>query len=153
MYLNKRSKAKSGFTLVELMVAMAIIAVLMGLAAFGIATALRVLRDNQRRDAVRNISTALQAYYADNSAYPASITLTATNFTVATGNVVPLNGVAQAIAGPAPTASGTPYCYNTTSDGFRLGAKLESGAWFMLGATSTTTACTDANIITPSGGS
>lgn len=150
MYVNKLRKEKSAFTLVELMVAMAIIAVLMGLAAFGIATALRVLRDNQRRDAVRNIATALNAYYADRATYPTSVTLTATTFTVATGNVVPLNGVARATASTTPSATATPYCYNVTTDGFRVGAKLESGDWFMLGTAATVAVCTDANIITPS---
>ncbi|MBL8014836.1 MAG: type II secretion system protein [Candidatus Doudnabacteria bacterium] len=149
MRVEKANKGKKAFTLVELMVVMAIIAVLMGLAAFGIATALRVLRDNQRRDSVRNIAVALNAYYADNSRYPTTITLSTTAFTVATGYVVPLAGVAQATNNATPNANGTAYCYSTTTDGFRLGAKLETSTWFMMGSASTVTPCTDANIITP----
>lgn len=149
MLISKFAKEKKAFTLVELMVVLAIAAVLMGLAAFGIATALRVLRDNQRRDSVRNIAVGLNAYYADNSRYPTNITLTTTTFTVAAGYAVPLNGVAQATASGAASASATAYCYNTTTDGFRLGAKLETGTWFMLGSAATVTPCTDANIIPP----
>lgn len=149
MYKNQLKKGKQAFTLVELMVAMAIIAVLMGLAAFGIATALRVLRDNQRRDAVRNISVALNAYYADRATYPTSIGLTAAAANIPSGMSVPLNGVARATANTTASATLTPYCYSVTADGFRLGAKLESGDWFMLGTAATVTTCTDANIITP----
>lgn len=144
----RKSPQKRAFTLVELMVAMAIIAVLMGLAAFGIAQALRTLRDDQRRNAVRDVETALNAYYADNAEYPAAITLSVNQVTIAANLVVPLEGVAKATGNTNPTADNTPYCYALTTDGYKIGAKLESGQWYVQG-TGINDSCVDADIITP----
>lgn len=59
-----------GFTLVELMVVMAIIAFLSVGAYGGLTFALRQGRDSQRTGIVNNIQLALQSYYADFQAYP-----------------------------------------------------------------------------------
>jgi prepilin-type N-terminal cleavage/methylation domain-containing protein len=63
-----------GFTLVELLIVIAIIGVLMGLALAGMRFAQQRARDLQRENAVRNISTALESYYVDNQKYPAGST-------------------------------------------------------------------------------
>jgi len=63
----KRFKA---FTLVELMVVMAIISFLSVGAYAGLTFALRQGRDTQRRRIVDQIQTALIAYYSDYSEYP-----------------------------------------------------------------------------------
>ncbi len=62
-----------GFTLVELMVVMAIIAFLSVGAYAGLTFALRQGRDTQRRNIVNQIQTALTAYYADFQTYPGCI--------------------------------------------------------------------------------
>jgi prepilin-type N-terminal cleavage/methylation domain-containing protein len=131
----------SGFTLVELMVSMAIIAVLMGLSVFGIATAQKILRDDQRRDALKSIAASITSYYATNSAYPpvAGVTFATAQVTLATGFIVPLTGPASAAA--TTTGTQTAYCYSITTDGYRLGAYLEAGSWFNLG-TSLASKCT-----------
>lgn len=121
---------KSAFTLVELLVAMSIIAVLIGLSVFGISTAQRSLRDNQRRDMVKNVAAGLADYYAQNGQYPRR-----TNFTNIRGLFqalgVPNEGVTQIKLTGQTDANATRYCYNVTSDGYQLGAQLESG-WFDL---------------------
>ncbi len=144
-----RDKKAKAFTLVELMVTMAIIAILMGLAAFGIATALRVLRDNQRRDAVRNIEIALNSHYIDNSEYPADIAFAADQVTVSAGNVVPLDGITQ--AGGATDSGSTAYCYLITSTGYKVGALLESGEFYTHGTSPTEPPCAagDIHAVTP----
>ncbi len=133
---------KKAFTLVELMVAMAIVAVLIGLSVFGISTAQRVLRDNQRRDAVKNIAAGLNAYYAQNAEYPTDITVS-NNGTIVniSGTLdVPLNGIAKTREqnDGQSTAADTTYCYALTSTGYKLGSKLEDGSWFNLGTASPT---------------
>lgn len=133
---------RKGFTLVELMVAMAIVAVLIGLSVFGIGTAQRVLRDNQRRDAVNDIAVLLNAYYAERQEYPSRINIAAGGtqlvFSTDTTKVIPLKGIAKTATGlTASDATQTLYCYALTSTGYILGVKLEDGGQFDLGSSST----------------
>lgn len=60
-----------GFTLVELLVVIAIIGVLAAVVVTSLNTARSKSRDARRLSDVRQIITALQLYYNDNSAYPA----------------------------------------------------------------------------------
>jgi prepilin-type N-terminal cleavage/methylation domain-containing protein len=133
------STKRKAFTLVELMVAMAIIAVLLGLATFGISTLNRLSRDNQRRTTVDNIQRMVSAYYADYFRYPNTAELTVTSTSIGINNynfpAVPLNSV---LAPNANTSlSGTRYCYSFQSDGYVLAAKLESGQYFNVGESAT----------------
>lgn len=137
------SKKLRGFTLVELMVAMAIIAVLMGLAVFGIGTAQRILRDNQRRDALKNMAAIITAHYADKGDYPSAATIQNSGVEVSfgTGYVVPLTGPAKAkpaTGNSQTTTDSSVYCYAKDISGYRLGVQLEDGVtWFELGTSST----------------
>jgi prepilin-type N-terminal cleavage/methylation domain-containing protein len=122
---------RRAFTLVELMVAMAIIAVLLGMTVFGISAAQRVLRDNQRRKAVEDVALVLNEYLATFSEYPDDITFTSNTVTVATGYTVSLTGIAQAAT--TTDASQTAYCYELSTDGYKLGVVLESGEFYNQG--------------------
>lgn len=124
------TKKRSAFTLVELLVSMAIIAVLIGMSIFGIAIAQRVLRDNQRRAAVQDVVAALNAYYSSNSRYPSSISVSANQVVVGT-STVELEGPTAAVSvGSETDASGTLYCYDLAEDGYLIGAWLEDGTVF-----------------------
>lgn len=69
MSLNKK-----GFTLIELLVVIAIIGVLSTLAVIALGNARTKARDSKRMSDLKQISSALELYYADNSTYPTIIT-------------------------------------------------------------------------------
>ncbi len=64
-------KRKRGFTLIELLVVMVLLSVLVALVSGGYTSSSRRGRDNRRKNDLRNIATALEAYYSDKGAYPA----------------------------------------------------------------------------------
>lgn len=63
-------KHEKGFTLVELLTVMAIMAVLIGISVAGLGFAMRRSRNISRSAALSNLDKAFAAYYADNQQYP-----------------------------------------------------------------------------------
>lgn len=61
---------KKGFTLVELLVVIAIIGLLSTLAVVALGTTRAKARDSKRLSDIKQVQTALEMYYTDNSAYP-----------------------------------------------------------------------------------
>lgn len=66
-YMNP---ARRGFTLIELMVVITLIAILSTIALFGIGKVQASARDVKRSSTMNGIQTALERYYADNQQYP-----------------------------------------------------------------------------------
>lgn len=134
---------KKGFTLLELIVAMAIIAVLMGLSLFGIQSVQRSQRDTERRAALSNINLEIAAYYGDHGSYPTSITFTKVNGTESTATiagttkVVSLKGAAKLGDNTSKKSdtTGTYYCYVNKGATYQLGVHLEgSESWGQKGS-------------------
>ena len=72
---------KKGFTLIELLVVIAIIGLLSTLAVVALGNAREKARDSKRLSDVKQIQTALELYFNDNSSYPVETgTLGATGF-------------------------------------------------------------------------
>jgi type IV pilus assembly protein PilA len=63
-------KAKKGFTLIELLVVVAIIAILAAIAIPQFASYRTKSYNSAAQSDLRNIKTALEAYFADNQKYP-----------------------------------------------------------------------------------
>jgi len=63
-------RGKSGFSLVELMVVVSIIAILMALGSVSYTTAQKKARDASRRGDMRSIQNAMEQYYVANGEYP-----------------------------------------------------------------------------------
>lgn len=133
--MKKNFKA---FTLVELLVAMAIFAVLVALAIGGVTLAQRAARDAQRRDALKTINLNIADLYSSTSDFPATAGIVSntagTELTLTIGSTtktVDLAGTAKSLINTATASStnGTSYCYVKTSSGYTIAAKMEDGIW------------------------
>lgn len=152
---NKFSRKTKAFSLVELLVAMAIIAVLLGLVGFGIATAQRSSRDSQRQQRVSDIRVALTDFQTRKNKYPSEAIAADIKFNndsiVLDGNssqpiTIELSGPTLAGTSTGPNSSW--YCYRqlTTEGGYLLGVKLENGQWFDQSQTlDNSQSCSDTN--------
>lgn len=67
---------KKGFTLIELMVVMTVIAILATIALFGFGKAQASARDASRQQIMNGYRTALERYYGDNQYYPVPVAAT-----------------------------------------------------------------------------
>ncbi len=68
--LSKLKNNQKGFTLLELLIVIVIIGILAVLIIPNLASGPARARDSQRKQDLRNIKTALEAYHVDNSSYP-----------------------------------------------------------------------------------
>jgi prepilin-type N-terminal cleavage/methylation domain-containing protein len=82
---------RKGFTLIELVVVMAIIAILSVLVIGAITVARRTSTETANRGTAKSIQTGLEAYYAKNKQYPATTGTVTFDAIVATGGA--LNGM------------------------------------------------------------
>lgn len=72
-------KSKSGFTLIELIIVLAILGVLVVIAAFNYTGVQRQTRDTQRSSSAILIAESLEEYFAKNGEYPSVTKMTATD--------------------------------------------------------------------------
>jgi type II secretion system protein G len=106
---------KKGFTLIELLVVIAIIGLLSTLSVVSLNNAREKSRNAKRVSDIKNIQTALELYYNDNSTYPASLTF-------GTGSIASITGTYMTVipSNPTPRTDGT--CTDTEYIYYRDGA-------------------------------
>ena len=105
-------KKSRGFTLMELLIVIAIIAILVSVAVVSYALIQKKSRDSRRVSDMKAAQSAFEQYYADhNSSYPSSAgDLTALSTYLPAGYPTDPKNTDPYIY-PAPTTSATAYCY------------------------------------------
>lgn len=151
--MTKRSKI-SGFTLIELMVAMAILAVLSVIGLSNFRNAQIKARDGQRKADLQQLQRSLEMYYNDYSLYPTSSggeiqveggslswktrTTEGSEFIDDNETLYMKELVGDPLANPN-------YCYQSSGGSFQIYAKLENSQDPMVSGPYTCNAISDYN--------
>ncbi len=124
------------FSLTELLAALAIIAILAGLAVAGISYTQRTTRDQERKLVATQIQSALDSYLRTNGGYPsgANLSFQTSQISIAGKVVVQLSGF-KSYSSTATTAAATRYYYSKDTSGYLLCVYLEAGGSYRMGNT------------------
>lgn len=123
----KKTSLTKGFTLIELMVVIAIIGVLASIVMVSLATARAKGRDARRVSDMKNIQLALEQYYNDNLKYPSTLGTLAPNYI----NNIPTDpsGSSYKNSGNyyyvAANAAGSTNCTSNPASMYHMAAVLE----------------------------
>ncbi len=121
---------KKGFTLIELLVVIAIIGLLSTLAVVALGNARQKARDARRLSDLKQLQTALELYYTDQTAYPAGSAVTLGDATHACLNASGFGAVGcgspymgQVPKDPLTTQN---YVYTAATSSYTVTATLET---------------------------
>ncbi len=109
-----------GFTLIELMVAFTIIAVLSAIGLVVYSSVLKQGRDSKRQSDLRSIQSAVEQYFADQFYYPSAITFN--------GGALSAGGKTYLNTVPVDPLNSNAYSYVPTSSGYCIYANLENAS-------------------------
>ena len=123
-------KNNKGFTLIELLVVIAIIGLLSTLAVVALGNARQKARDAKRLSDLKQMQTALELYYTDQTAYPAgaAVTLGAGNFACLGRAGFGAAGCASPYMGqvPADPLAAQAYVYTVGANTYSITSTLET---------------------------
>ncbi len=113
----KLLRNQGGFTIVELLVVIVVIAILVALTLPNLFGLQRRARDDDRKNDLKNVQSALETYFNDNNVYPAT-----------TAPLVPdyINEIPTDPKGPAYTYTPAPGSCTTACSSYVLKAHLEN---------------------------
>jgi prepilin-type N-terminal cleavage/methylation domain-containing protein len=117
---------KKGFTLIEVLIVIAVIGILASVVLVGLGPIQKQGRDARRISDLKQVQSGLELYYNRNGAYPLNITSWDQLVTTLTGAGV---GVSNVPKDPNPSQS---YQYVSSGSSYCLGAQLEDSnnpAW------------------------
>lgn len=126
-YLNSQltthdSQLITGFSLIELVIAMAIIAIIAGALWGNFFTSLAKGRDSRRKQDLDSIAKGLELYYTDNKVYPTALPAWGSTFAHQSNSFVVY--MQKVPADPAsPNAN---YCYVSDGSYYKIYANLEN---------------------------
>ena len=122
--MNFKNKSK-GFTLIEMLIVITIIALLASLILVGMGGARAKTRDSRRIADLHNVMNGLELYYAKNSNYPDESNWVGLSTALTTGDI----GVSRIPKDPlssSPTSNTYYYGASLDTQDYVLGAKLET---------------------------
>ncbi len=122
MKAMKNSEQKQGFTLIEMLIVVAIIGVLASIVLVGLGPTQRTGRDARRIADLKQVQTALELYFQKNGQYPNSATWAALETDLVSATI----GVNKIPNDPNSNRNYT-YAPNTSRNGYLLRADLEDG--------------------------
>lgn len=99
---------KKGFTLIEMLIVVAIVGLLASVVVLGIGNARERARDAKRAGDIRQIQNAAEAFYATNNTYPANL------------------GQMDGAPTLGPNGTGDEYGWESTGSTYNVGACMET---------------------------
>ncbi len=123
--LNPQSSilnSRKAFTLIEMLIVVAIIGILASAIMVGLGPAQQKGRDARRESDLRQIQNALELYYSKNGYYPYSGNGFGSDIAITLENAG--IGVSSGVPGTGP--DGKSYCYASDGSNYILGATLET---------------------------